>query len=520
MKAYLMYPDRDFDPARELIRVADPFPHRGDEPFDPWAALPPEAPDLMADLQFDPILSAMAGEDAFLYEVARRAVLGAGHEAPEVIAYRQAILRDVLAHPETVRRIHDLAIDANETARKGFGWLGTRYASGMQGSAITVLEGYMKALHELRAIARDNEARFASPGFHRFFCMVQDELGDDYFDEVAGHLKRLQFRHGVPMTAQVLPDARPGGYVLLTPDREERGWLERLFGPQEESYTLTIAPRDEAGGRALGELRERGLAQVATSLRRSVEHVRSFFDMIRTELAFYIGCLALDARLAALEIPRCIPEAAPPEARDFTCRGLRDLALALSRGADVVGNDIAAKGAGLIVVTGANRGGKSTFLRSAGQAQLMMQAGMIVGAKAFAANVARGVETHFKRSEDRAMVSGKLDEELVRMSRTVDRLRPDALVLFNESFAATNEREGSEIARQVTSALAGRRVKMIHVTHLHSFAQGLTEAREGRIFLRAEPEPDGTPTFRLRPGDPKPRSHGLDVFRRYFTDAA
>ncbi len=118
------------------------------------------------------------------------------------------------------------------------------------------------------------------------------------------------------------------------------------------------------------------------------------------------------------------------------------------------------------------------------------------------------------------MVSGKLEEELVRMSAIVDRLEPDALMLFNESFAATNEREGSEIARQVTDALAERRVKMIHVTHLHSFAHGLTRLRDGRAFLRAEPAPDGTPTFRLRPGDPKPHSHGLDVFRSYFPDAA
>ncbi len=51
------------------------------------------------------------------------------------------------------------------------------------------------------------------------------------------------------------------------------------------------------------------------------------------------------------------------------------------------------------------------------------------------------------------MKSGKLDEELGRFSEIVDSITPDAIVLFNKSFSATNEREGSEIARQITSAL-------------------------------------------------------------------
>ncbi|MFQ5419105.1 MAG: hypothetical protein ACE5EY_01960 [Anaerolineae bacterium] len=45
------------------------------------------------------------------------------------------------------------------------------------------------------------------------------------------------------------------------------------------------------------------------------------------------------------------------------------------------------------------------------------------------------------------MESGKLDEELSRMSRIVDSVTPHSMLLFNESFAAANEREGSGIGR-------------------------------------------------------------------------
>ena len=54
-------------------------------------------------------------------------------------------------------------------------------------------------------------------------------------------------------------------------------------------------------------------------------------------------------------------------------------------------------------------------------------------------------------------------------------ITPDALVLFNELFSATNEREGSEIARQITSALLEKRIKIFFVTHLYDFAHSVYE---------------------------------------------
>ena len=68
------------------------------------------------------------------------------------------------------------------------------------------------------------------------------------------------------------------------------------------------------------------------------------------------------------------------------------------------------------------------------------------------------------------MVSGKLDEELRRMRDIVSELKPDDLVLFNESFSATNSREGAGIIRGIVTALAERHVKLFFVTHTSEFA--------------------------------------------------
>jgi DNA mismatch repair ATPase MutS len=115
------------------------------------------------------------------------------------------------------------------------------------------------------------------------------------------------------------------------------------------------------------------------------------------------------------------------------------------------------------------------------------------------------------------MKRGKLDEELDRMSGIVDRLTPSTMMLFNESFAATNEREGSEIARQIASALLDSRVKMVFVTHLYEFARGLYETNAGNIlFLRAPRQADGTRSFKLVEGEPLPMSFGEDLYGRIF----
>ena len=91
------------------------------------------------------------------------------------------------------------------------------------------------------------------------------------------------------------------------------------------------------------------------------------------------------------------------------------------------------------------------------------------------------------------------------------------MVLFNESFAATNEREGSEIARQIIGALLENRIKVFFVTHLYEFAHGFYEKKmENVIFLRAERQTDGGRTFKIVEGEPLQTSFGEDLYNGIF----
>jgi len=103
------------------------------------------------------------------------------------------------------------------------------------------------------------------------------------------------------------------------------------------------------------------------------------------------------------------------------------------------------------------------------------------------------------------------------MSEIVDHIAPNSMLLFNESFAATNEREGSEIAKQIVCALLEKRIKIFYVTHLYEFARGFFDREtDGALFLRAERKADETRTFRLVQGEPLETSYGEDLYRQIF----
>lgn len=495
MKAHLLYPHRDLDPA---------------------GSLPAHADALIADLGLDTVFEAMARGDEFLHGIAKTTMLASLDDAGQIL-YRQDILRDCVMHPDVVRQIYDLAVEAIHREHKVWGVL-ARFPESTLHHAIEVLELFVEMLKRLRGIAHEHAADFRSEGFATFFTMIVTELDDDYFQVVSDHLKQMRFRDGVLISARLGKGGKGRDYTLRKRNKVKQSWLERLTGGDRSSFSFTIPDRDDGGFRALSDLQGRGINLVANALARSTDHILSFFHMLRAELGFYVACLNLHDTLTGKAEPFCFPTTlVGPGEPMLSFTGLYDTSLSLNIEPRVVGNDVNADGKSLIVITGANEGGKSTFLRSVGLAQLMMHSGMFVPAESYASSVCAGLVTHFRREEDETMSSGKLDEELARMSEIADHIRPTYVLLCNESFAATNEREGSQIAREIFRALLEGGVKVFVVTHMFDLADGFYRQHlDGALFLRAEREFDGRRTFRLSEGEPLRTSFGEDVYEQVF----
>jgi len=493
MKVHLLDPVEDFDFRAELLA--------GHE-------------DLIQDLELNTLLEAMAAGDKFLFGVARTVLLTSLGD-PEAIRYRQQVLADCRAHPEVVREMYAVAVDALADKRRAWGSYGGSYqtpSSNLNG-AVNHLVAFVARLRQLRQIADNHAGEFSSDGMRTLFATLHRELDDEYFEEIGHHLKQLRFRAGVLISAGLARDNSGIGFVLRAPGEGGRRWTERLgIGPRT-SYSFSLEPRDEAGAQIVADLTSRGINLVANATAQSADHISSYFTMLRAELGFYVGCLNLADRLAVKQVPAAVPEPVSPSSVTFSCADLRDAGLELLSPEPVVGNDVQADGKPLVIITGANSGGKSTFLRSVGLAQLMMQCGLFVTAQAYRASVTRPIFTHFIREEDPSMTSGRLDEELGRMSAIVGQIRPDCLVLFNESFAGTNEREGAEIGYQIVRALLNAQVRVFFVTHRFSFAERFQRQHAlPTLFLRAERQPGGGRDYKLAAKDPLPTSFGEDLY--------
>lgn len=481
--------------------------------------LPWNETDLTKDLDLEVLFTAMAGDDEFLFDVVKKVILKSMNCDVGTILYRQNILRDCLRNTAVINELYKIAVEASES--KQISWYGvfTKYPSSVLSGSASMMRIFMDLFKRVRSIADQHAERFQSEGFTRFFTMLQRELDDEYLLTVEEYLENLHFDDGILLSAVLGKGNKGTNYTLRKYDPEKKNWWEWVFPKRSPDYTFNIHPRDISGANALSDITNQAINLAANALAQSCDSILHFFRLLRTELAFYSGCLNLHAQLINLNEPPCFPILHHANERVHSFNELYDVCLALRVKQKIVGNSLDAIDKNLVMITGANQGGKSTFLRSIGIAQLMLQSGMFVPAEQFSGNVCDALFTHFKREEDQSMKSGKFDEELSRMNEIVKHLTPNAMLLFNESFAATNEREGSDIAGQIVRALIEKNLKIFFVTHLYEFASTFYKMNlQNAVFLRAERKEDSKRTFKLIEEAPLQTSFGLDIYRKVFTE--
>jgi DNA mismatch repair ATPase MutS len=257
------------------------------------------------------------------------------------------------------------------------------------------------------------------------------------------------------------------------------------------------------------------VSYLADELKGFMEEFSTFFDRLKYQMGFYLASVQLVRQLERFELEWCYPTVC--DRNDLEFEELKECVMGMGIQTRIVGNTCSFEKKDLLIVTGANQGGKSTFLRSIGIAQVMLQCGLPVTARAFSSGLFPKIFVHFTRREDSEMNSGRLDEELGRMSKIVDEIGDDSLILLNESFATTTEKEGSVIAYDIIKALSEAGVRILTVTHLLSFARRIyEESKENEDiaieFLTAERLDDGTRTFRMIRHEPELTSFGLDLY--------
>lgn len=205
-------------------------------------------------------------------------------------------------------------------------------------------------------------------------------------------------------------------------------------------------------------------------------HAHFFDEAVRRferELYFYLTYLNYTAPLRAAGLPFCYPEVTN-NAQDIFATETFDMALAHKltvHSIPVVTNEFHLVGPErILVVSGPNQGGKTTFARTFGQLHHLAGIGYPVpgtGARLFLSD---RIFTHFEREEDLARMRGQLEDDIVRVREMLQSATPNSIIIMNESFASTTLRDGLFLGQKVLQKVMALDLLCVYVTFIDELA--------------------------------------------------
>ena len=240
------------------------------------------------------------------------------------------------------------------------------------------------------------------------------------------------------------------------------------------------------------------------------------------EFTYYIRFAEFIDKYTGAGFTFCEAKAVNGSECSMDARGFYNLRLALSLEdpSQIVANDLKFDSMHTVyILTGANRGGKTTVTQAVGLLFALAQGGINVAAKSFEYVPVDCIYTHFPADEDKTIDLGRLGEECVRFKQLYADCTADSLLLLNESFSTTSFEEGYFIARDSVRAILKKRVRTIYNTHMHKLAADVEEMNEQTGGAKASSlvvkSDGGKRSFKVEVAAPEGMSYARDIAQKY-----
>ena len=478
-----------------------------EHPEDPGAPEPTEPPECFANLHLDEIVASMtSSREGFrlapFYYVPANDV--------ETIGYRHEVfrnleddgLRGVLrAFAAKLQSVLDRADAAKRIPYRYEQERWTLDAASAYAEAILELSHRLDRdnlrARGLRAFAEYLGAYAASAEFKR---LVAD--ADHVTTELASVRYRLRIQGGRVTVSGYLPEPDYGAEVLETFEKFNQGTA------RDDRWRFDQVPTMNHVQAAIVDRLARLYPDVFAALDAAYLRHRDFLDAtiarFAHEIGFYVAYLEHIAPLRRAGLPFCYPEVVE---RPNAIRGadVFDLALAahfMDDGAPIVTNDFElTRPERILVISGPNQGGKTTFARTIGQLHHLARIGVPVPGRAARLPLVDQIFTHFGQAEEVEDLTSRLEDDLLRIRRILDAATVDSLVVMNESFSSTTVSDQLFIGRRVLRRMIDCGLLGVVVTFLDELAS--LDATTVSMLSTVDPmEPDRR-TFRIvrRPAD-------------------
>lgn len=480
----------------------------------------------------------------------------------ETLRYRQEALADCLETPDFAAGLDALLPTIRALGDSVHDIRARRHELSLVLSRLAELENYVDCVIALDSLLRRHGSELKSCAWLGLAAEMADTIRDPVFGQMRAELpdlrERIQSIVSVTIGVNLSPDLRPVAATLLSVNqRRFKGphFLRGLFGIDDPDETRGISQLHQKGESGNTLVSKRGSLDrleggaLFSDLRKLLDDIirpvnlalgaytgvnSRLLRAIAPEIAFYIGAAKLIQDLRAAGLPMCQPQLLPPDERRMTVKGMvnLDLAMRLRRqhkdedlSPHIVGNDVSFDDEGcILILTGPNRGGKTTWMCAIGLLHALGQSGLHVPAESAAFSPVDAIHLHFPAEEDPTRESGRLGEEASRLRQIFSAASPRSLVLLNESLASTSSAESYYLARDVLSCLRMLGARAVFVTHLHELARDCDDINDsvpGESRLRSlvsEVEEDEAAlrrTYRVRPAPPKGKSYAHEIARQY-----
>ena len=468
---------------------------------------------------------------------------------PEVIKYRRDIFDDILHFPALRDKIKELLEELN--------YLKELEKSVRDQTAAPVWQ-LINRLQELdvyvKCIAGINDALSTNPIQSEGLKQLQTYVNSVYTQSGFEHLQQdvselmMEIRSvksvslGVNLDSHMRPAevgivslndtafVRPGllGRFLSFASGKSQIHNGTSFEGMTKIHTVGKAAGDDPLMGGLNRVVEEMLSTTVRTLKGKLNKYVNISGYSLTKLIpdfiFYIRWAEYTEKLQKLGQPMCKPEIIDSPDRLMRTTGLYNLKLAVQleqgKKLEIIPNDIEfSPEHGIYIMTGPNRGGKTTFTQAVGILFLLAQHGLYVPAESAQISPADNIYTHFPADENRTVNLGRLGEESKRLSEIFSVASKKSVLLFNESLATTSFAEGLYIAKDVVKALRYLGARTIFNTHMHDLATDLDtmNALEGDLNVASliTGIHEGKRSYKVFLAPPEGVSYAHDIAEKY-----